>query len=180
MVEAARTTASPAATWAIVIVAVTVLAAWLTAIMLADRYQARTSGRWRMTDEADAASGEAESVPGGGWAGGSLPGADAPEVPGEAVHEPIGIRGQYTRDESVSEGDIPTRVDLPAQRGSDAMPAESAQARPTGPDTVPAQRSGEADRAERSYAGPPPPDEGESGRRVPSRWRWIVTRGHGH
>lgn len=164
MVEAARTTASPAATWAIVIVAVTVLAAWLTAIMLADRYQARTSGRWRMTDEADAASGEAESVPGGGWAGGSLPGADAPEVPGEAVHEPIGVRGQYAGQGSEREGDIPTRVDLPAQsRGPDAMPSEAAppraQSRQTGRPTMPRQRSGEADRAKRSYAGPPPEED---------------------
>jgi hypothetical protein len=198
MFEAARTTASPAAIWTIVIVAVVVLAAWLTAIFLADRSQVRASGQSRpgtmakpalgstwaregLAGETEAASGEAEFVSSGRWAGGSLPGADAPEVPGEAVHEPIGVKGQYTGDEAVPEGDIPTRVDLPVQsRGPDAMPAESAQARPTGLHTMPAQRSGEADRAERSYAGPPPPDEGETGRQVPSRLRWIITRGHGH
>ena len=160
MVEAVRTTASPAAIWAIVIVAVVTLAAWLTAIMLADRYQVRTSGRWRVTGEFGAVSRDR-------WAEGSLPGADAPEASGEAVHEPVGAGSTYARDGSVSQGDIPTRVDLPAQsRGPDAMPAESAQARPTGRHTMPAQRSGEADRAERSYTGPPP-DEDEPDRSGP-------------
>jgi hypothetical protein len=58
MVEAAaRTTASPAAIWAIVIVAVVLLVFWLTAITLADRSQARASGRalmpggWLARDE---------------------------------------------------------------------------------------------------------------------------------
>lgn len=168
MFEAARTTASPAAIWVIVIVAVVVLAAWLTAIMLADRYQARRSGNWQATGEAEAASGEAEVASSGGWAGGSLPGADAPEIPGEAVHEPIEAQGRHARDGSVPEGDIPTRVDLPAQsRGPDAMPAEPtpARARPQSAErpTMPAQRGGEADRAERSYAGPSP-DEDKQGR----------------
>ena len=45
MVEAVRTTASPAGIWVIVVVAMGLLAFWLTAIMLADRSQARTSGR---------------------------------------------------------------------------------------------------------------------------------------
>lgn len=120
MFEAARTTASPAATWAIVIVSVVVLAAWLSAVMLADRYQARRSGRWRMTGEAGAASGEAEAASSGRWAGGSLPGADASEIPGEAVHEPIEAQGRQAGDEPVPEGDIPTRVDLPAQRSGEA------------------------------------------------------------
>jgi hypothetical protein len=47
MVEAARTTASTGATWAIVIVSVSVLAFWLVAIFLADRSQVRASGRAR-------------------------------------------------------------------------------------------------------------------------------------
>jgi len=82
MVEAARTTASPAEIWAIVIVAVTVLAFWLTAIMLADRSQVRASGpRGR--------GGESEAIGPGMWAGGSLAGAQAPEIPEEAVHEPV-------------------------------------------------------------------------------------------
>lgn len=168
MFEAARTTASPAAIWAIVIVAVVVLAAWLTAIMLADRYQVRRSGNWRTTGETEAASGEAEAVSSGGWAGGSLPGADAPEIPGEAVHEPIEAQGRHARDGSVPEGDIPTRADLPEQsRGPGAMPAgptpARAQSRPAERPTTPAQRSGEAGRAERSYARPSP-DEDEQGR----------------
>ena len=162
MFEAARTTASPAAIWTIVVVAVVVLAFWLTAVMLADRYQVRTSGRWRTTREAELASGEVEPASGGGWAGGSLPGADAPEIPGEAVHEPISAGSRHARDGSVPEGDIPTRVDLPAQsRGPDRMPAESDRAQPTRRPTMPAQRSGDADRAKRSYAGSPP-DEDES------------------
>ena len=168
MIDAARTTASPAAIWAIVIVAIVVLATWLTAIMLADRYQVKTSGRWRMTGETEAASGEADAATHGGWAGGSLPGANAPEIPGEAFHEPIGVRGRYVGHGSVPEGDIPTRVDLPAQsRGPDARPAEptrpQAQSQPTERPTMPAQRSGDADRAERSYTGQPPDEDEPDG-----------------
>src|ERR1700690_2603531 len=48
MVEAVRPYASPAAIWAIVAVGLVALAFWLTAIMVADTRQARTSRRRRM------------------------------------------------------------------------------------------------------------------------------------
>jgi hypothetical protein len=162
MVEAVRTTASPAAIWAIVIVALVVLAAWLTAVMLADRYQVRTSGRWRITGEAEPASGEIQAASGDAWAGESLAGEDAREMPGAAAREPVGAGGRPARDGSVSEGEIPTRVDIPAQSaGPDAMPARPAQPQPqpARQHAMPAQRSGDADRAERSYAGPPPDED---------------------
>jgi hypothetical protein len=88
MVEAARTTASPGGIWAIVIVAVTLLAFWLTAIMLADRSQVRASGQQ--------VPGESGSPGPGSWAGGSVPGAQAPEIPGEAEHEPIVTPGRHS------------------------------------------------------------------------------------
>jgi hypothetical protein len=47
MVEAARTMASTAGTWAIVIVAVVALAFWLGGIFVADHMQVRASGRSR-------------------------------------------------------------------------------------------------------------------------------------
>jgi hypothetical protein len=159
MVEAARTTASPAAIWTIVIVALVVLAFWLTAIMLADRYQVRTSGRIPVPDAAELEASDAQARQG-------LPYEQA-AVPMAPTREPAGAAAQYARDGSVPEGDIPTRVDLPAQRSGDAvMSAESAQARPTTRPAMPAQRSGDADRAERSYTGQPP-DEDKSDRSGP-------------
>jgi hypothetical protein len=182
MVEAVRTTASPAAIWMIVIVAVVVLAAWLTAVMLADRYQVRTSGRWRMTREAELASGETQAAADHAWATEGLAGEDTQEIPGAAAREPVGARGRTARDGSVPEAEIPTRVDIPAQSaGPDAMPTppvqapppqvqpaqvQPAQVQPARQHTMPAQRSGDADRAERSYAGPPP-DEDEQGQPGP-------------
>lgn len=162
MVEAVRTTASPAAIWTIVVVAVVVLVFWLTAVLLADRYQVRTSGRWRMSGEAELAAGETQAAAGNAWADESLAGEDA----GAAAREPIGARAGAASD-YVTEGEIPTRVDLPTQSaGPDAMPTQPVQVPPQAPPTrqhtMPAQRSGDADRAERSYAGPPP-DEEEQG-----------------
>jgi hypothetical protein len=127
MVEAARTTASPAATWAIVIVAVAVLAFWLTMIFLADRSQVRASGR------AQAATWP--SYP-GAWAGGSMAGGPAPEIPRQAAR----TTGGQASDEPVPQGETPTRDDIPAQR------------------------TGHADRAERSHAGQRTPDEEDQGR----------------
>ncbi len=88
MVEAANTTASAAGIWVIVVVAVVALAGWLTAIMLADRSQVRASG--------PQAYGESRLTGSGGWAGGSVAGAQAPEIPGEAVHEAARAPAQPT------------------------------------------------------------------------------------
>ena len=131
MVEAARTTATPAATWAIVIVAVVALVFWLTAIYLADRSQVRASGR------AQAAAWPPYTGP---WARGSMPGEQAARVPEQAAREPA--------EAPAPQGEAPTRADVPAQ------PAAG-----TGPHAMPAQRTGAADRAERSYASQDRPDE---------------------
>lgn len=152
MVEASQTSVSPAGIWAIVIVMVLVLAFWLTAIALADRSQARASGRARLASD---------TVPtlGGAWAGGSVAGARAPEIPEEAVHEPIlaagdasgaEARGRHAKDDEAAT----TRADVPAQRtpGRHERPA------------MPRQRSGEGDRAGRSYAGQATPDDEERDR----------------
>jgi hypothetical protein len=131
MVEAGRTAVSPAGIWVIVVVMVILLAFWLAAIALADRSQARASGRARLAGD----TGPALS---GAWAGGSVAGAQAPEIPDEAAHEPI--------------------------RTSGGTPGtEEAQGRNERPG-MPRQRSGEGDRAERSYAGQPPPDDEEQDR----------------
>ena len=148
MVEAARTTASTGATWAIVIVAVGVLAFWLIAVYLADRSQVRASGRGRTATYT------------GAWAGGSVAGEQAAEIPQEAVHEPIVTQGRHFRDEPVPHGEAPTRADIPAQPGE--APAKPA-AEP-GRHAMPAQRTGDADRAERSRAGQGTPDEENPGR----------------
>ena len=92
MVEATNTTGTTAGIWAIVIVAVVALATWLTAIILADRSQVRASGP-RVPGESRPTD---RSVSGaeGRWVGGSVAGAQAPEIPGEAEHEPIETPGQ--------------------------------------------------------------------------------------
>lgn len=139
MVEAARTTASTGAIWAIVIVAVVALAFWLVAIYLADRSQVRASGRART------ATWPVDVSP---WAQGSMADEQAGEIPEQAAPEPAGARGRHVRDEPATEGETPTRVDIPAQ------PAAG-----SGRHAMPAQRTGDADRAERSRAGQGTPEE---------------------
>ena len=152
MVEASQTSVSPAGIWAIVIVMTLVLAFWLTAIALADRSQARASGRARLAGDTVPTLGDA-------WAGGSVAGARAPEIPEEAVHEPIvaagdapgaEAQGRHAGDEEAAT----TRADIPGQR------TPGRHARPE----MPRQRSGEDDRAERSYAGQATPDDEERDR----------------
>jgi len=113
MVEAANTTGSTAGIWAIVIVAVVALVTWLTAIMLADRSQVRASGP-RVPGESRPA-GSSVSGTEGRWVGGSVGGARAPEIPGEAEHEPIETPGQHA---------------MPRQRAGDADRAERRYAGP--------------------------------------------------
>jgi hypothetical protein len=144
VIEAANTTASTAGIWAIVIVAVCALAFWLTAVILADRSQVRASGRARPALT-------------GAWTGGSVAGAQAPEIPGEAAHEPIvvqetGTRGGPGGDEAVPPGEVPTRTDIPAQRAEGGQRA------------MPRQRAGDTDRAARSYTARDKPDDEEPGR----------------
>ena len=144
MVEAARTTASTGAIWAIVIVAVVALVFWLVAIYLADRSQVRASGRARATTW---------PVYAGPWARGSMADEEAGEIPEQAAPEPAApepaeARGRHVRDEPATEGETPTRVDIPAQ------PAAG-----SGRHAMPAQRTGDADRAERSRAGQGTPEE---------------------
>jgi hypothetical protein len=130
MVAASQTTASTGGIWAIVIVAVLALAFWLTAIVLADRSQVRASGRARL-------AGEVGPVPRGAWAGGSVP-------------------GERADDEAVSQGERPTRADIPAQRAG--QPTEA------GRREMPRQRTGDADRAARSHAEPGTDGDEEPGR----------------
>src|SRR5690242_10641202 len=148
MVLASQTNVSPAGIWVIVIVMTILLAFWLTAIALADRSQARASGRARLAGDV------------GAWTGGSMAGARAPEIPDEAVHEPIvtagdapgtEARGRHARDEADQQGEAPAWARVPAQ------PAAGRHARPE----TPRQRSGEGDRAERSHAGQATPDDEE-------------------
>jgi hypothetical protein len=155
MVEASQTSLSPAGIWGIVIAMTLLLVFWLTAIVLADRSQARASGRSRL------ASGTAFS---GAWAGGSVAGARAPEIPEEAAHEPVvtgsdapgaEARGRHARDDQAApQEETPTRANVPAQ------PTAGRHARPD----MPRQRSGEGDHAGRSYAGQATPDDEEQDR----------------
>jgi hypothetical protein len=151
MVEAARTTASTGATWAIVIVAVSVLAFWLAAIYLADRSQVRASGRAR------AATWPAYAGP---WARGGMADEQAAQIPEQAVREPGEARGSHAADEPAQEAEPPTRADIPAQSAPGSAQPRPAAGRPA----MPTQRTGDTDRAERSRAGQGGPEEENPGR----------------
>jgi hypothetical protein len=151
MVEAARTTASTGATWAIVIVAVSVLAFWLAAIYLADRSQVRASGRAR------AATWPAYTGP---WARGGMAGEQAVQIPEQAMREPGAAPGSHATDEPAREGEPPTRADIPAQSAPGSAQPGPAAGRPA----MPTQRTGDTDRAERSRAGQGGPAEENPGR----------------
>jgi hypothetical protein len=151
MVEAARTTASTGATWAIVIVAVSALAFWLVAIYLADRSQVRASGRAR-----------AETWPAyaGQSARGGMAGDEAARIPEQASRDTAGARGRHARDEPAAEGETPTRADIPAQPAAGSAQPGAAPGR----HAMPTQRTGDADRAERSRAGQGTPEQEDPGR----------------
>lgn len=126
MVEAARTTASTGAIWAIVIVPTVLLAFWLAAIMIADRVQVLSSGRYGLEDEPEAVPGGALAA-GDALAAGTLPGERSAGMPGIVTREPAEAQGRHARQEPTLEGDAPTRADIPAQsRGRHAMPAAPA------------------------------------------------------
>jgi hypothetical protein len=163
--EAVRTSTSTFGIWAIIVVAVIVLAVWLVGVSVADNIQARESRRWWQRvhgSEPEPAMGSAV----------------VSEVPGqrrgdEAVTEPIPAQppvpvpvqaqarhamptqptldgvGDFRRDAAEADWrtDAPTRPDLPAQAG------------PIGRHAMPTQRTGDTDRAERSLAGPDAADQ---------------------
>jgi hypothetical protein len=159
--EAVRTSTSTFGIWAIIVVAVIVLAVWLVGVSVADNIQARESRRWWLRvhgSEPAPAIGSAvvSEVP--GQRRGDEAVAEA--IPAQPEPEPETVAaqarqalptqptldgaGDFRRDAAEADWrtEAPTRPDLPAQ------------AAPTGRHALPAQRTGDADRAERSLAGP--------------------------
>ena len=142
MLESVRTSTSTFGIWAIIVVAMIVLAVWLVGVSVADNIQTRESRRWWQRVHGS----EPEPAVGS---------AVVSEVPGQrrgdqAVTEPIAAQpsldgaGDFRRDAAEADWrtDAPTRPDLPAQAG------------PSGWHAMPTQRTGDTDRAERSLAGP--------------------------
>jgi hypothetical protein len=125
MVEASETTTSPAGIWAIIIVAVVLLAFWLSAILLADRSQVRASGRARLAGDGPVSSDA--------WADGSVPGGRATGIPGEVAHEPIGTRAAGTQGWAAADEAIPPG-EMPRQRTGDADRAARSRAGQGAPD----------------------------------------------
>jgi hypothetical protein len=186
MVEAVRTSTSTFGIWAIVVVAVGVLAIWLIGISVADNIQTRESRRWRQRLHGpEAALGSPEPALGG--PGSSVPGQRRDEDEGAASQE--GVAGHEAVTPSIP-GQAPAPESAPAAesapgtgaaRGRHAKPildgagdfrrdaAEvdwrteaptrpdlPAQAGPSGRHAMPAQRTGDTDRAERSLTGHDP------------------------
>jgi hypothetical protein len=105
MVEAVRTTASPAGLWVVVVLMSLLTALLVSAPLVADSVQARyISSRRRMS--------ELGSVP----ADGAAEADGAPEAAGAGANT-----------EETPQGDIPTRTDLPAQPGPGDRPELPAQ-----------------------------------------------------
>jgi hypothetical protein len=125
MVEASETTTSPAGIWAIIIVAVVLLAFWLSAILLADRSQVRASGRARLAGDGPVSSDA--------WADDSVPGGRATGIPGEVAHEPIGTRAAGTQGWAAADEAIPPG-EMPRQRTGDADRAARSRAGQGAPD----------------------------------------------
>jgi len=168
MVEAVRTTASTFAIWAIVVVAVIVLAAWLVGVYVADGYQTRLSRlRRRMDAPGPALSGAGVPAQAGqAAAAASIPGQrrDAGQPAQEPQPESVAARqGRPARDLAQTDfrRDGPlTEVEAELGKAAPTRSQRPAQAdAPTRPD-LPAQRSGDADRAEPAMAGPDP-DRGD-------------------
>jgi hypothetical protein len=158
--EAVRTSTSTFGIWAIIVVAVIVLAVWLVGVSVADNLQARESRRWWQRvhgSEPEPAIGSAvvSEVPG------QRRGDEAVTEPIPAQRsapEPVAVQarhalltqptldgaGDFRRDAAEADWrtDAPTRPDLPAQAG------------PRGRHAMPTQRTGDTDRAERSLTGP--------------------------
>lgn len=123
MVEAAKTTASAAGIWAIVIVAVVALAAWLTAIMLADRSQVRASG--------PQVRGQSALIGSGAWGGGSVPGARAPNIPEEAtIQADPGAEAAHGQASGPVQATGTGQHAMPRQRTGEADRAERSHAGP--------------------------------------------------
>ena len=122
MVEAVRTTASPAAIWAIVVVAVGCLVFWLAAIWVADKNPV-----WRH------------------WQAPEMPG---PVLGG--IHAAEGGRSVAPNREAPAVFTEPL-PELPAQRAAEqaATPAASGDTTAAGP-ALPAQRGADADQPERT------------------------------
>jgi len=174
MGEAVRTMASPAATWAIVVVASCLALFMAVAPIVANRFQIREHRRmrklgigsfagdplemeinkeWPSLSETlfDAAGARPPTATGAAaWtqAGYTAAGHDFP-AQREPAEQPAAARQvAAARYAGAPEAEAPTRPDLLAQE---------APGRPAVP--LPAQRSGESDRAERSFAGPAPQDD---------------------
>jgi hypothetical protein len=112
MVEAVQTTVSAAGIWAIVIVAVILLAFWLVAITLADRSQVRASGRAWMAGEIGSASNDPRAA------------SDESVPPGEMP----------TRADIPAQPAAPGRPAVPSPRTGDADRAARSHAAPSPPD----------------------------------------------
>ena len=126
MIEAVRTTASPAAIWTICIVALGCLIFWLGAIAVADKYPFWR--HWQAPDMPGPVLGGIHAAAGGRSVS---PSRDAPAV----FTEPL---------------------EVPAQRGTESAhagtPAAAGDATTAAP-AMPAQRTADADHPERSGTG---------------------------
>jgi hypothetical protein len=146
MVEAVRTTASPTAIWAIVVVAVVCLAFWLIAVAYADAHpyvrqqrlpdmpgpvlggmdQAEGGRSVAPNRDSPAEGGDladlAAATPGAGQPGAAAE-ASQRQVPGQrgpqAPAEPVAARGAEPGPRGEGAGDAPTEP-IPAQRGAPA------------------------------------------------------------
>jgi hypothetical protein len=126
MTEAARTSAPPAAIWAIGVAAVVCLAFWLISVKTADRSQARIGRRQRTHDTPGPVPGGSRPAEAGPVAAGAVPQARrAPDLPAGPETQ---ARGRHARPESDMATEPPGRPDLTGQQqtpGRHALPTRS-------------------------------------------------------
>jgi hypothetical protein len=152
MVLAEHTTASPAAIWAIVAVAVGCLAFWLGAVVMADRHPYVRHPQ--VPDMPGPVLGGTHLAEGGRSVS---PDRDAPAVFTDA--EVIELTAPV-----MAGPERPGGPPVPEQRGTEPLPASGQEARQQPPVAkplampatpgMPAQRAGEGDQAKPSAAGP--------------------------
>ena len=173
MIEAVKTTASPAEIWAIVVVAVACLAFWLSMVAWADMHP-----RWRGRQVAEMQGPVLGGMHVAGGGRSVSPNREAPSVLTDVDEVPYDRRDYDPEDEEAAQwreapvGGYDAWIPVPRtpepqpaqpqqpeqQVPAQAQPTQAQETQPPVP-AMPAQRTAEADEPEQSLSGPMATDD---------------------